>query len=281
MNYIYIMINKYALLIGINYVGTKNELNGCINDINSMKNILTSKFKYNKFSILTDYTTEKPTKQNILNALNNLINNSSKYNEVLFHYSGHGTATLDLNGDEINGYDEAIVPLDYSSNGLIIDDDLFAIIKNVKCNMKIILDSCHSGTAIDLKYVNTYDSTGKLVSKINELNTDQSTTHEICMISGCRDDQLSSEIYDSNKKKYCGALTNSLITNLSSNDNDNISINNLMSMLNIKLKQYSQNPAFSSNKIIDINVPFLSIPKIQTNISKCKITTCSKIKKKK
>ena len=31
---------KKALLIGINYVGTNSELNGCINDIYSMKNYL-------------------------------------------------------------------------------------------------------------------------------------------------------------------------------------------------------------------------------------------------
>lgn len=30
--------NKKALLIGINYIGTSNQLNGCINDINCIKN---------------------------------------------------------------------------------------------------------------------------------------------------------------------------------------------------------------------------------------------------
>jgi len=34
--------NKKALLIGINYTGTKNELYGCINDVESVKERITS-----------------------------------------------------------------------------------------------------------------------------------------------------------------------------------------------------------------------------------------------
>ena len=250
------MSNKCALLVGINYIGTTNQLNGCINDINTMKDLLGSKFKYDKFIVLTDETAQKPTKHNILNALNDVINSSMNYNEVLFHYSGHGTSTIDKNNDESDGYDEAIVPLDYSQSGLILDDDLYAIIKNVKCNMKIILDSCHSGTCIDLPYVNSYDSQGNLALKTTEKNTNCNTTYDIFMISGCRDNQLSIDIYEKDKKKFCGALTNSLANNLLSGDD--ISISNLMSMLNKTLKRYSQNPSFSSNKIINMNTPFIS-----------------------
>ena len=36
-NSIIIKNNKKALLIGINYIKTDNELNGCINDVNSIK----------------------------------------------------------------------------------------------------------------------------------------------------------------------------------------------------------------------------------------------------
>jgi len=42
---------KKALLIGINYRGTANELGGCINDVNSMKNILIKRCGYKEKNI--------------------------------------------------------------------------------------------------------------------------------------------------------------------------------------------------------------------------------------
>ena len=59
---------KKALLIGINYVGTENELNGCINDVKNMKTMLIDKlgYKSQNITMLTDETTKKPTKSNIL-----------------------------------------------------------------------------------------------------------------------------------------------------------------------------------------------------------------------
>ena len=41
-------MSKIALLIGINYRGTKSELSGCINDINNTKDILKKVYKYQK-----------------------------------------------------------------------------------------------------------------------------------------------------------------------------------------------------------------------------------------
>lgn len=36
--------------------------------------------------------------------------------------SGHGGQTKDLDGDEADGYDEVIYPVDYKTNGHIVDD---------------------------------------------------------------------------------------------------------------------------------------------------------------
>ena len=60
--------NKKALLIGINYIGTSNELFGCINDVHS----ITERIKLNGFTnitTLTDLTTNKPTKDNICESI--------------------------------------------------------------------------------------------------------------------------------------------------------------------------------------------------------------------
>ena len=57
--------NNSALLIGINYFGTDNELYGCVNDTNSIKSLISS-YNFQKISILTDNNEKKPTRNNIL-----------------------------------------------------------------------------------------------------------------------------------------------------------------------------------------------------------------------
>lgn len=72
------------------------------------------------------------------------------------HYSGHGTKVPDLNGDEDDGYDEALVPLDFDRSGVILDDDLYEIfVKGLPPGVHVValMDCCHSGTVLDLPYI--------------------------------------------------------------------------------------------------------------------------------
>ena len=55
------------------------------------------------------------------NTLLENINNGS-VSEVWIHYSGHGSHIKDMDGDEEDGFDEVLVPLDYDKNGVISDD---------------------------------------------------------------------------------------------------------------------------------------------------------------
>lgn len=41
---------KRALLIGINYTGTANALNGCINDVNNVKQFLIGLYNFKEVS---------------------------------------------------------------------------------------------------------------------------------------------------------------------------------------------------------------------------------------
>jgi hypothetical protein len=66
---------KSALLIGINYTNTPYELYGCINDTKNIQNLLQTKYGYTDIKMLNDETTEKPTRQNILNGLQTLLKN--------------------------------------------------------------------------------------------------------------------------------------------------------------------------------------------------------------
>ena len=124
-NSIIIKNNKKALLIGINYIKTDNELNGCINDVNSIKERIINN-GFTNINIMTDITDIKPTKINILNALNNLLINAYEGDLLFLLYSGHGSYTLDNNKDELTGYDQMIVPCDLN---IILDDELKQILQ--------------------------------------------------------------------------------------------------------------------------------------------------------
>ena len=110
------MVKKFALLIGINYRGQDGELNGCINDVVHMKDLLISKFSYKEenITIMTDDSPSNliPNGMNIMNQLGSLILKSyyDEADEIFFHYSGHGSWVRDTSGDEKDSRDECLVP---------------------------------------------------------------------------------------------------------------------------------------------------------------------------
>ena len=195
---------KCGLVIGINYDGDNNaKLNGCINDTEKICNFLLEKcnFNNNNIDLLTDNTIIKPTRQNIINSFRKIIKKIEDENikEVWFSYSGHGSYLPNIK--EKDYQDEALVPLDYSSNGLIRDDQIYNLfIKKIPldCNVLCMVDACHSGTVLDLPYVYRID-TGIHNNEIKE------NLGNIVKISGCRDNQYSADAYINGK--YQGALT--------------------------------------------------------------------------
>lgn len=200
---------KRALIIGINYFGSDCELNGCINDATNIKNLLISKFNYHKDNIvvLTDDTDLKPTKNNILKYLNQLISLTQNHDTLFFSYSGHGSQVKDQNGDEsfnidTKGMDDVLCPCDYETNGFIIDDDLRLCIEKLpsKAKFRSFIDACHSGTMFDLPFIVKNDQLIKIEKLINL---------DCLTISGCRDSQTSCDAYINSD--YTGALTHVLL----------------------------------------------------------------------
>jgi hypothetical protein len=140
---------KRALLIGINHYQSVPGLQGSVNDVETMREILTTRwgFAAGNIRVLTD---EDATREKMLAALNQLVAESGPDDTVYFHYSGHGSQVQDLNGDEDDGLDETIVPQDGRSGNVpdIVDDELDAIFSRLRARSAVIvLDSCHSGTA--------------------------------------------------------------------------------------------------------------------------------------
>lgn len=217
------MTTRKALLIGINYRGTSSALNGCINDVASMKKyLLQNGYKEEDMTILTDDTDVKPTRTNMITAILNLLLTGA--DRLFFHYSGHGSWERDLNGDEKDGRDESLVPLDYNKAGMLTDDQLRGLLTfmSPRSKMTVVLDCCHSGTGMDLAYClkkrnrfvrvkkgNRYVRVNKPVTAMDRDRRYQDTPGHVVMLSGCLDKQYSADAYEAGK--YQGAMTYCLL----------------------------------------------------------------------
>ena len=141
---------KRALLIGINKYKAVPKLQGSLNDIETMRQILLTRWGFADKNIVV-LTDEAATRDGMLAALEQLAKVAGPNDTVYFHYSGHGSQVDDLNGDEPDDHlDETLVPQDGRTPGIrdITDDELDAIFARMAAkNAFIVLDSCHSGTA--------------------------------------------------------------------------------------------------------------------------------------
>ena len=147
---LHLYMKRKALLVGINkYKIPGADLNGCVNDVTNVRDILLKYFGFTTRDIrmLVD---ERATKKNIINGLNWLVNKASAGDCLLFHFSGHGSQVVDTDGDEPKDrLDEILCPHDMDWDGTyIVDDELRKIFETLPKGAKIevILDSCHSGT---------------------------------------------------------------------------------------------------------------------------------------
>jgi hypothetical protein len=250
-----------ALIVGINYNTLPYKLNGCINDATNMQSYLTKYHGCKSIELLTDDTRVKPYKFNIINALRTMLRAAKRGQTLLFHYSGHGSTMPDRSGDEANvpkgiGMDSAIVPLDSMINGMIIDDDLRKIIAdNIPDGVTLIcvLDSCHSGTAVDLRYC--FDTTYPAEKQYDELAQYPATKGQVICISGCLDAGYSQEVYVGGGRT-AGALTWLLIEMLKSAKNSRRAMTwkeLITSMRGVLAANYiDQAPQISSGRVMSL-----------------------------
>lgn len=213
---------KRALLIGINYRDVAGAtLQGCLNDVDNMKYTLMSYYGFAESDIVVlrdDAQSEAshPTAQNIITNLVDLISNSSKYEEIWIHYSGHGSQIRDRNGDEKSGYDSVIVPADFQSVGVITDDLLYTIISRSKTKTYMLFDSCNSGTVCDLVY--SYEYLGGNRYSRTQNNRAFLSNQNIYMISGSKDTQTSADAYFPKTNSFGGAFTTCFLNAIQKNN---------------------------------------------------------------
>lgn len=294
---------KNGLLVGINYKNTPNELNGCINDINNARDFLISKLEYNNFIVLTDDTPIKPTRVNILKAIDMLVRSLKPGDEAWFHYSGHGVLQRDFNRDEESRFDSCIVPIDYGVSGIITDDVIRQMLTQrvpIGVKLYVVLDACNSGTGVDNRY--KYDDLSYLADKnvktlpttyhpsewalrqtIREFKRYTKTVGEIFCISGCQDEQTSADVFIQKDQQFGGALTTTLLAHMHSNDLNTYKWKHLLKDVccNLKIDGYTQRATITSGQPMNMESSVFNIQKkLKIKINKT-VTDLNKNKKMK
>lgn len=201
---------KRALVIGINYFNTEAQLNGCINDAHAIRDFLIEErgFHACQVTVMTDSLSHDsryyPTRANILAQMRAAASEITQPGDLLFvHYSGHGSYQRQgwlkrwWFGDEVDGQDETICPVDCDTAGMIIDDELRRILVDALPDgavLRAIFDCCHSGTLIDARYNFRLHSSAnhEQLCLMENLNLRESACDAL-MLSGCLDSQTSAD----------------------------------------------------------------------------------------
>ncbi|CAN6294851.1 unnamed protein product [Urochloa humidicola] len=214
---------KRALLVGVSYTGTSYELTGTLNDVKEMRRLLVDKFGFPNSCILELTEKERdprrvPTRENLLLAMRWLTEGCTSGDSLVFHFAGHGVQHVDLNGDEVDGYDEALCPVDFRRSGNILDDEINeTIVRPLGRGVKLhaIVDTCHSGTILDLSYLCRMSRTGywQWENQYPGGNGKGKRPNGglVISISGCRDDQKSADTSGFPESASIGAMMDSFI----------------------------------------------------------------------
>ena len=135
---------RVALCVGIDKYPTPNTLGGCVNDSTAWQQTLE---KLN-FTVTTLHD-DQATHAAITRELRKLVNSASAGDTIVFQYAGHGYQLADPDGDESDGKDEALVPIDFDTGAFVIDDEIREILLTMRDGVSLtcFLDCCHSGSA--------------------------------------------------------------------------------------------------------------------------------------
>jgi len=258
-----------AVTVGINYLGLPCQLGGCINDSHTFVELLTNEFGYDVSCIRQlrdDNVHGRPTRKNITTALKWLVNGAAVGDHLFFHYSGHGSQQEDTDGDEMSGRDDTLVPVDYQQAGMLSDDELRSIlVSNLPegVRLAVILDCCHSGTALDLPYKVMVDGQGvnsglQVKKKLTHQMKPQSKGN-VVLLSGCKDTQTSADagVGLAGNSQPAGAMTTAFRVTMTGHKD--IAFKDLLFQIRSFLQHQGlkQVPQLSSEWALDLSLPFM------------------------
>lgn len=180
----------HGLFIGINYAGTQNRLNGCINDARRWYNLFTG----NRRLMIE----AECTRVAVLKAIRDLVKNATNGDEIILTISSHGTDVKDKGIEN----DTAFVPYDLK---LIIDDEFAELFSLTDVPITFITDCCNSGTmSRDLESTPRYIPYNQLPEQTLK-SVPKSDNPHVVHLSGCKDEESSMDQKFGNY--YYGNLT--------------------------------------------------------------------------
>ena len=151
------MTSLYALLVGIDQYDRRSyvpPLRGCVNDIKAMKTYLQNRATNAQQLHVQTLVDEQATRQAIIDAFRNHLQQAQAGNTVLFYYAGHGSQSKApeefwlIDPDRLN---ETLVCYDSRTEGGwdLTDKELAKLISEVgdrNPHITVVLDCCHSGS---------------------------------------------------------------------------------------------------------------------------------------
>ena len=135
---------RVAVCVGIDaYPDPAHQLGGCVNDARHWSDALRG-LGFDTTLLLDGQATRAVIDQ----SLRSLVETSRAGDVIVFQYAGHGSTMPDLDGDEADGKDEALCPVDFAAGAFYIDDDIGQVLARIPdgVNLTCFMDCCHSGT---------------------------------------------------------------------------------------------------------------------------------------
>lgn len=229
---------KRAFMVGIsNYSQNQQLTDGKgwddIHGENDVK-LLAPTLKKQGFSI-QKLCNKEATANNIRKSLESFSTKCKSGDIVYLHFSCHGQPFEDSDGDESDGWDEALVPFDalkeyhqgkYTGENHITDDELNGYLRTIRNRVGpngivyVVIDACHAGSSYrgeededsviirgtDKGFSKTNKQYAPRIDKRGKIKVESSAQMaNICILEACRSYQVNSEIRASDN--YYGSLS--------------------------------------------------------------------------
>ena len=229
---------KRAFLVGISNYSSNQQLADVKgwNDIHGENdvNLLVPTLKKQGFTV-QKLCNREATANNIRNSLTSFSEKCKSGDIVYLHFSCHGQPFEDYDGDESDGWDEALVPFDalkeyqqgkYSGENHITDDELNTYLKTIRNRVGpkgfvyVVIDACHAGSSYrgeededsviirgtDKGFSKSSKQYAPPIDKRGKIKVEKSANMaNICILEACRSYQVNSEIRVGGK--YFGSLS--------------------------------------------------------------------------
>jgi hypothetical protein len=195
---------RTALCVGIDTYPAPNALQGCVNDSLDWAALFQS-----MGHTVSALRNGEATRAAITKALAQHVAQMKSGDLFLFQYSGHGTQFPDDTGDEPDGKDEALCPVDMMTEGFVRDDDIRTILNRVPQGALAVafVDCCHSGSIVRMvrelgaedagSRARAIDPTPEMIDVHRRTRTQGRATvtpfRRDVLFAACRDDEVAFE----------------------------------------------------------------------------------------